>query len=333
MSAPMPVLAPEMRRVLDQLAAAAAGSPGRYDLPFPEARRALEQERAAWAAGAPDMWRVTDATITAAGWPVALRLYEPAAAAGAVVMLYLHGGGWCVGSLATHDRIMRSLAAASGLAVLGIDYPLAPEAPFPAALEVTTFLLGQSALPLGDRRVPVGRWLAAGDSAGANLALAATMRLRDRGALLPAGLLLYYGCYDRNFQTDSYRRFGDGRFGLSVAAMRHYWDAYLRAGTGGDVAGAFPLRGHLRGLPPCFVLAAACDVLHDDSATLAAALRKAGVTVSDTTAAGMVHGFLAYGMALPQANAALAAGGRWAADIGTRCGAASGARAYSAMPK
>ncbi|MBJ3778507.1 alpha/beta hydrolase [Acuticoccus mangrovi] len=306
-------LSPEMQDVLARLASAAIGV-NRYELSFPEARQALEAQRSWWNDVNPDLPRIETFTIEAAGSTFRARLYDPREGAATStdtrpVCVYLHGGGWCVGSIDTHDRITRLLALASGLRVLSLDYPLAPEAPFPLALDALVELV--SAPPTDPRIGEATGWIISGDSAGANLAVAAALRLRKAGLPAPVALLLFYGCYQKDFALDSYVRFGGGDFGLSLAAMRMYWEAY--AANGGEEEELYPLYADLAGLPPSLVVAAECDVLYDENIMMHEKLRAAGVDAELVVVPQVIHGFLSYGRTLPAADATLSEAGAWLA--------------------
>lgn len=290
-------LAPEMRAVLERLAQMRAGQPDRYGMPFAQARLALEAERRAWGDEGPACDRAWHTVAAPDGRAIPVCRYRPPAARpDAPLLVYLHGGGWCVGSTATHDSLLRRLCCSLEAEVWSVDYALAPEAPFPAGLLECDRVLSAAMEQAAGR--PVGL---AGDSAGANLALAVALLRRDRAMPLPAGLLLYYGVYTDDCSDASMAAFGDGRFGLSLAIHRRYIDAYLSAGVSFGRPYVFA-RDHdaLQGLPPALVVAAELDILCDQSAAMAAALRAAGNRVQWLQLAGVVHGFLAYGNRLPQ---------------------------------
>ena len=196
--------------------------------------------------------------------------------------------------------ILRRFAHASGATVIGVDYPLAPEHPFPAAARATGAVVDALL-----RDAPSGcRFALAGDSAGANLALVEAIRRRDAAAPAPACLLLYYGVYGPHRRTRSVARLGDGRYGLSAQALRRYEDAYLGGRPAADPA-AFPLLACLERLPPTLLVAAELDPLLDDSRALQRRLRRAGSRVALRREPGLVHGFLSYGRMLPQVDASI----------------------------
>lgn len=215
------------------------------------------------------------ASVEERGGPVPMRVYAPERPHGTV--LFLHGGGWVTGSLDSHDHVGRMLANRSGARVVLPDYRLAPEHPFPAALEDAEAAL-EAARSFGD---PVA---VAGDSAGGGLA--AVLARRHPDLRLQA---LVYPVLDAGMDTGSYRSFDQG-FGLTRDDMAWYFTQY--GGDPGD-PDVSPLRaGALAGLPPAVVLLASHDVLRDDGATYARRLREAGVPAEVTVYDGMIHGFL-----------------------------------------
>ncbi|MGD9942335.1 MAG: alpha/beta hydrolase fold domain-containing protein [Burkholderiaceae bacterium] len=293
---------PEMRVTLARIAELREGQGDRYTMPFDESRAQLLRERRWWLEEAPAMAAIEESSYPSADRSVRVRRYVPVGAEQDVEIVYLHGGGWCVGSLDTHDGIMRRLAVAARCPVSGIAYALAPEHPYPAAADDVR----QALAALRSERSSVARWVLAGDSAGANLALAEAIRARDAGESTPQSLLLFYGVYLPVRESASMRAFADGRFGLSRAAMQRYETAYLGGRTPADAASAFPLiGGALHGLPPAWVAAAGLDPLRDDSLELVEALRAAGTAAQLRVYEGIVHGFLSYARLLPAAVEAI----------------------------
>lgn len=296
---PDAALHPAMRATMARIAALAAGAPSRYALPFPEARAQLLAQRQWWQGGAPAAsWTREDLT-TPAG-PVGVVRVAASHADPRVLLVYLHGGGWCIGSCDTHAMILRRFAHASGATVIGVDYPLAPEHPFPAAVHATGAVVDALLRDTG----PGCRFALAGDSAGANLALVEAIRRRDAGLPAPACLLLYYGVFGPHRRTRSVARLGDGRYGLSTQALRRYEQAYLAGHPPTDPA-ASPLLARLEGLPPALLVAAELDPLLDDSRALQRRLRRAGNRVTLRREPGLIHGFLSYGRMLPQVDASI----------------------------
>jgi acetyl esterase len=290
---PQPRLTPAITAFVEA-ALAQLGAPAPASLE--EQRRGAKALRAPWNEGGPAMAATLDRTL--AGRPA--RRHVPPGARGAPV-LFLHGGGWALLDLDTHDRIVRAIARAAGRPFEMLDYDRAPEARFPAAVEqcVAAFLALAEEMP--------GVALA-GDSAGANLAAATALALRDRGGPLPSALALAYGVFDCDFATDSYRRWGDGRLPLSAERMRWFWDLYCPDAGQRRNPLAAPLGADLRGLPPTHLTVAQHDVLYDENLRFAARLGAAGVDVALRVYPGTVHGFLeaAGAVGAPEAEAALA---------------------------
>lgn len=255
-------------------------------------RRRLERGRA----GGPPMRVTHDREADLPGRRLRVRVHVPEAApARGPALVYFHGGGWVWGSIDTHDRIMRELAHRSGQRVVGVDYRKAPEHPFPGPFEdcvaSVAWLREQSdAFGIDAENLVFG-----GDSAGANLALATGLAEAEAGRV-PRSLLLFYGTFDDDLGTESYRAsFGDGRFGLSRRDMGLFLDWYLgerHRGTAID-ARARPLHGRLDLLGRAFLLGCGLDPLRDDTRRLAAALADRGVSFEFTELAAANHGFLA----------------------------------------
>jgi acetyl esterase len=214
---------------------------------------------------------------------VPVRVYSPTPAADLPIVVYLHGGGWVIGYTEGHDGMCRALANRSGCRVVGVDYRLAPEHRFPAALD-DTWTVTRWAFNQGP---PVG---VAGDSAGGNLAAVAALRARDEGLPLAFQALLY-PVIDHRFDRPSYVDNARG-YGLTADGMRWYWDHYL-----GDADGAHPDASPLRaasveGVAPALVLVCEYDPLRDEGVAYADRLREAGVPVRVAEYEGMIHGFL-----------------------------------------
>jgi len=233
---------------------------------------------------------VRDFTVVAAdGYRIALRAYLPAGenrAAAQPAMLFAHGGGWCLGSLALYDRPCQALANATGRVILSVDYRLAPEYPFPQPLEDVYRALcwvAQQAPQLGidAKRLAVG-----GDSAGGNLAAAVALLARDRGGPHIERQLLLYPALSREMTTKSYCEFAEGYF-LTRDAMVFCWQQYLAQRRD---PGAEPLHAAtLHGLPPATILSCEYDPLRDEAEQYAQRLREAGVPVRCERLPGMVH--------------------------------------------
>jgi acetyl esterase len=230
---------------------------------------------------------VADETIAG----VRIRRYLPSSAATGTIV-YFHGGGWTVGDLDTHDKPCRALASAAGCTLVAVDYRLAPEHPFPAAIDdcaaVTEALLD---------RGPV---VVAGDSAGGHLAAVMARRFSQPPRPL-VGQVLIYPVTDCVTEAPSYETFANDVL-LSRKTMRFYRNAFLPTKELEAHPDASPLRAPSLPTAPAYVLLAQCDVLHDEGAAYAEKLRRDGTAVICDDVAGVPHGFLHFqGLSAPRA--------------------------------
>jgi acetyl esterase len=234
-----------------------------------------------------------------------VRVYTPEGEPPFPIVVWFHGGGWVVGTLDTYDPLCRALAAAVPAVVVSVGYRLAPEHPWPAAVEdayAATLWASRNAAGLGGAQ---DRLAVAGDSAGGNLAAVVALGARDRGGPAIAFQLLVYPALDAAADTASWRDHAEG-FHLTAAGMRWYWDHYL-GGADGRAPDASPLRAaFLGGLPPALVIVAEHDVLRDEGEAYAARLAGAGVAATATRYPGMVHGFFRWRAVTATADTALA---------------------------
>jgi len=295
---------PEMAAIMARLAAEDGHLPDPTTVPPAEGRAQAEAGNIRWNQDLPPM---ETAELTLPGG--AARLFRPPLARGAI--LYIHGGGWAFCSLATHDRAMRCLAEATGMAVIGIDYRLAPEHPYPAGLDdaVAAWRALPEVLGLSG---PIG---VSGDSAGANLALALMLRAQDAGRRLPEFGLLFYGVYAVDHETDSHRRFGPGGYGLTTAKMIRYRDWYAPDPVTWNQPAVSPLAASdaaLRALPPLYLNAAGLDPLLSDTLALGDRLHGLGRADPVRVHRGVIHGFMQMTSALAEARTAFAEAGAWA---------------------
>jgi len=313
---------PDVRfRLLPEMLAALAESERLYAEagPLPEdpvaaGRIAYGGERRFWNAAPAPVAEARDLTIDTAAGPLKTRLYRPTRDPAPGLTIYLHGGGYVLGNLDTHDRIMRLLARESGHPVLGVDYALAPEHKFPVALDQIGALLESLAKrPLG-ADIRTDALTLAGDSAGANLALGTAIGTGDRRI---RGLVLYYGGFGLR-DSASRRLFGGEIDGLSPEQLAFYRNAYLRSAEDERDPRYDGLSADLSGLPPCFIGAVALDPLRDDSLALAEALAAVNVSHRLVRYDGVLHGFLHYSRMLPLAGEAIAEGGRFIRDCLSR---------------
>lgn len=256
-------------------------------------------------APAPEGVASQDLAAPGPGGKVPIRLYRPEGATGALpVTLYLHGGGWVIGDLEVFDALCRRLCLASGAAVASVDYRLAPEHRFPAAIEdaqAALAFLRDEAAALG---IDPGRIAVGGDSAGGNLAT--VLALHDRGATRPlAAQLLIYPATDMRADHPSVRENARGLM-LEAETMEWFYGHYL-----GDDAlrhdwRASPLLAEdLSGLPQALVLTAGFDPLRDEGRAYADALSAAGTAAQYVCFARQIHGFVSMTRITPEAETAI----------------------------
>ncbi len=234
---------------------------------------------------------------------VPCRLYLPDGIERPPLLVYAHGGGFMQGSLDSWDHFLRDLVRQSGVAVLSVDYQLSPEVKFPVAYEemvAVTRLAAREGFGIDPSRIAVG-----GDSAGANLALAAALAMRDAGEKALKFQLLIYGVYSTDSNSPSWQRFGQGA-GLSQAQMRWIWETYLATPEQQQDWRAAPILADLKGVAPAYLIVGSLDPLLDDSNNLAAKLKAAGVPSDLTVYQGINHGFVRYGRLIGTARRAIA---------------------------
>ena len=300
-------LDPQIAQFLDEFAPALGFPPGaRHDtqraMTFLAGVRA--QLNTPPATAAEPIHAVHDETAhdDATGSSVAVRVYRPSTDGGRPVIVYLHGGGWVSGGLEMNDGWCRRLAAATGAVVVSVDYRLAPEHPYPQALDDTMTALAWARANAARLGGDATRLAVCGTSAGGNLAAAACLLARDRGEPLPGLQVLLYPVLDEPRDSGSYVENASGYL-LEREQMEWYWDCYLPQRTDEVPSYAAPGRAaDLAGLPPAIVASAEYDPLRDEADRYAAALARAGVPVEHLPCTGMIHGFLSFLDAMPAAR-------------------------------
>ena len=295
-------LAPEIRALLERQAA--SGRPPLERQSAAQARAFHIQDAAALNGEPVPVAAVADRRIPGPAGELPVRVYTPEGEAPFPIVVFFHGGGWVVGTLDSYDPLCRALAAATPAVVVSVDYRLAPEHRWPAAVEdayAATLWASGNAAALGGAQ---HRLAVAGDSAGGNLAAVVALGARDRGGPQVAFQLLVYPVLDAAGDTASWREFADG-FYLTAAGMRWYWDHYL-GGADGRAPDASPLRAAFAGgLPPALVIGAEYDILRDEGEAYATRLAEAGVAATAIRVPGMVHGFFRWRSVTPAADTAL----------------------------
>jgi acetyl esterase len=233
------------------------------------------------------------------------RFYYPEGAVSPPCLVYMHGGGFMQGSLNSWDHFLRDLVRQSGVAVMSVDYRLSPEYKFPVAFDETVAMVRLMAKNGADQGIDPCRLAVGGDSAGANLALAAALALRDAGERPLSFQLLIYGVYSAEVESPSWQRFGRGA-GLSQTQFRWILETYLDNPQQAEDWRVAPILADLKGLPPAHLIVGSLDPLLDDSNNLHAKLKKAGVPVNLTVYQGINHGFIRYGRLIRTARNAVA---------------------------
>ncbi|PLX76649.1 MAG: alpha/beta hydrolase [Azoarcus sp.] len=300
-------LSPQAQSLLDMVYR--VGAPRFHELTHLQARHSFQKLQFAFRPDAPAVASVTEVPIGRPDGSVLLaRYYRPLQASPATalpMLIYFHGGGWCVGDVESYDVLCRELANGSGCALMSVDYRLAPEHPFPAAVNDARLAFDWSVdqaelLAIDPSRISFG-----GDSAGGNLSVVTALALRDAGGVTPAYVLLIYPSTEILSERPSRARYSDGFF-LDKESLEWFFTRYLPEGNTEDWR-ASPMRARsLAGLPPMLLITAECDPLVDDCAAFAARVSDEGGVIEQFQAEGMVHGFITLGKFFPEANLAVA---------------------------
>jgi len=247
-----------------------------------------------------------DRTVPGPDGAIPVRIYTPAAgSAPRPALVYIHGGGWVIGDIATTDTVCRALANRAECVVVSVDYRLAPEHKFPAPLDDSYAAFNWVVEHAAEIGVDPGRVAIGGDSAGGNLSAAVCLRARDQKGTAPCFQLLVYPVTDHNYDTVSYKDNGENYL-LTKDMMVWFWDHYLNTAADGDNPLASPLRARdLSGLPPAHVITAEFDPLRDEGEAFAARLSAAGVPVTHTRYDGQIHAFFTLVAAMPASAKAI----------------------------
>ena len=299
-------LDPQARAVIDLVIS--SGRPAYHQLSPKDARQLFRETRPASTPTPPQIGMVRDLTADGPLGPIPLRVYRPAgvpASTPLAVLVFFHGGGWVIGDLETHDVLCRQLTAGSGVSVVSVDYRLAPEHKFPAAVDDAWAATRWVVAHAGELAVDASRLAVGGDSAGGNLAAVVALLARGKGAPAIAVQVLIYPVTDLVGETRSYRDFAEGYL-LTREGMRWFIAHYLTAEAEAVDWRASPLRAQsLAGLPPALIVTAGFDPLRDEGEAYAERLRDAGVRVDSVCYGGMIHGFVPMGRLLDTAGRAI----------------------------
>jgi len=288
-------LDPQIAEFMRRIAADAAQYPRRDTVSLAEGRAIAEKVRAPWARGGPTMARTTARTVPTRHGAVAIRVHYPQRRSLPGALVYIHGGGFVIFSLDTHDRLMREYADRAGISVIGIDYTRAPEGAFPRPLEESVDLMrwlaegGAAELDVDAAQLFIG-----GDSAGANLSVGTCYCLQQQHSPLVRGMVLNYGGYDTSLYCNTAVRYGAGEYGLSLHMMVWFYLLYLGPGNNPNYHDPrmHLVSADLTGLPPAFMAIAECDPLYDHNVAMRDRFRTFGVDVTAKVYPGTVHSFL-----------------------------------------
>jgi len=262
--------------------------------PIAEARSSLDRVSAFLNEGSVPLDRERDVEIPGPHGAIPCRLYMPDGVERPPVLVYGHGGSFALGNLDGWDAPLRELVRGSGVAVLAVDYRLAPEHRFPIASDEMTTVIRTMASAGAEYGVDPSRIAVGGDSAGANLALGSALVLRDAGKSPLRFLLLNYGAYSTDDDSPSWRELGTGAYGLSQAQIPWVWSNYLASDLHRSDFRVAPLLASMRGLPPVLMTIGTLDPLWDDNQRLLARLQEAGVPAELKVVKGINHGFMRY---------------------------------------
>jgi acetyl esterase len=304
-------LDPDIRRFIRTITAAVASHSAPGDPPVQLLRRWAEEARAPWRQGGPAMLETRELTVPTRHGPVRARLHSPASGI-LPGLVYLHGGGWTLFSIDTHDRVMREYASRAGCCVIGVDYALGPEQKYPVPLDQVVDVLNWLAEQGRALGIDTGRLAIGGDSAGANLSVAACLLRRDQASVPPlTAMLLNYGAYSAHCSADACRRYGGPEYMLGCEEMSQYWRNYMRSDEDARNPLVCPLLASLGGLPPAFLAIAECDVLAEQNIEMAARLQSAGVPTRSIVYPGASHSFIEAMSLAAVSNQALADASAW----------------------
>jgi acetyl esterase len=293
-------LDPQCRSFLEQLASM-GGTPLHEMTPVEARAMALPPDLAGPERPVHD---VVNRDVPGPAGDIPVRVYTPTPGARLPGLIFFHGGGFVLGTLDSSDRMCRELAYLAGRVVVSVDYRLAPEHPFPAAVDdacaVTRYVLEHAGeFGIDENQVAIG-----GESSGGNLATVAALKRRQDGNPALTLQLLVYPLVDFGDDSPSMREFASGHF--ITSEMLAFFERHYLGSTDRRHPDASPLHADLRGLPPAFVMTAECDPLRDQGEAYARALGRAGVAVTTKRYGGMIHPFFSLGGVIDGGRTALA---------------------------
>ncbi len=305
MSDTLPWMDPELVAMGEEMKRRGLAALSPATAPLAECRSMLDRIGAFLNEGSIPLTRERNLSITGPHGMIPCRLYMPDGVTKPPLLVYAHGGSFTLGTLTAWDAMLRELVRQSGIAVLSVAYRLAPEHRFPIGFDEVLATIRYFAAEGASLGIDPKRMAAGGDSAGANLALGAALALRDAGRSPLSFLLLVYGAYSTEGDSDSWERFGTGTYGLSRAQLQWIWDHYLTSPEQRNYWRVAPLRASMQDLPRAHLIVGTLDPLQDDNRAMASRLQAAGVPNELTIYEGLTHGFIRYGRLIGTARRAV----------------------------
>lgn len=302
---PYPRLSESMRRVVDYQIENAKDA---FDteVSWQQMRENYISERRFWNEGGPEAYEIREMTVPGPEGDVPVRIYYPDGKPAHHAVVFIHGGGFVVGSNDTHDRMMRCVMAASGCAVIGVDYSLAPERMFPIPLYESAAVVRFFNENGSEYGILPDKMSLCGDSGGANLAMGTNLYLRDTpgGNDFICALMLFYGTYDL-MDSATFRLHGSALDGMRKADLEFYFDFYINEEYRDNPYFSI-LRNDLSfGVPPTYLCCGDLDPLLDDSRALQQILESRGVEVQLDIVPGAIHAYMHYGRMMDEAISCL----------------------------
>lgn len=295
-------LDPQAKALIDQLAA--ANGPKLHSLSAPDARRLTANMFKVPADKAELVFKIEDRKIPGPGGSIPIRIYTPEGTGPFPVLVFIHGGGWVICDLDSHDAPCRMLTNRVGCVTVSVDYRLAPEHKFPAGVEDSFAATKWVAEHAKELNVDPNRLAIGGDSAGGNLSAVVAQLARDAGGPKIAFQLLIYPATEPGQDTYSHKTFTD--YFLTREDIAWFWSQYLNSpDQRKDPRVAPALCKSLKGLPPAFIITAEFDPLRDEGEAYGKRLREAGVEAAVKRYDGMIHGFVSMFTVLDQGKQAI----------------------------
>lgn len=299
---------PQVQALLDMMAAQGANAPKLWEMAPADARAMADGMFIAMNGGAPELASTVDRTIPGPAGEIPVKVQTPKGTGPFPLLVYIHGGGFVIGSPDTHAKLTAELADGAGAVVVSVHYRLAPEHPAPAALEDCVAAVKWCLANAAEIGADVSRFAIGGDSAGGNLTAATCLKLRDTGQRLPDLQYLIYGAFDLDQSKPSYKKNGTGYF-LEMDAINWFMKQYLPTEALHNDPYLWPnLAADLSGLPPAFMQVGTLDPLLDETFVYGNRLALAGVPVEAKVYPDMIHGFLQMDAMLDGAKKAVADG-------------------------